>query len=178
MKHISPADMENFFRRLAVGFTKRPAAIVVDTELVGGTITMTLRPTAADTGSLIGTAGAMHMSLRTVLTVLAARGGLGFHLSPIFEPSNKRQLATTQEPLTIEQIGDLFMATCADLFEKVHAWSWEHDERRSNIYLMIAKNEARCVADAQLGEGLSRIFNAIGHCHGRKIYVNLERAKI
>lgn len=171
--------MDYFFRRLARGFTKRPDAIEVETELVKGTITMTLRPTASDVGSLIGTQGAMHLSLRTVMTVMAARGGYGFHLTPIVEPSDKQPGGVpVKNPMTIQQIGDLFTATCEDLFKEVHAWSWERLNHRSTICLMIAKEESKHVADAQLGEGLSRIFNAIGHCHGQKIYVTLERAKV
>ena len=178
MKNISPEHIEKFFRRLAAGFTKRPNDIGVDLEYVDGDVSMTLRPSGADVGALIGSSGIMHLSLRCILTAYAARGELGFHLSPIIEPKDRTPLpdnGTMQ--MSIEQIGELFTETCAGLFGKVHAWSWEHDDRRSNICLIISKNEARKVSDAQLGESLSRIFNAIGHCNCRKIYVLLERAK-
>ena len=169
--------MEHFFRRLAAGFTKAPDAIGVDMELVGGTISMTLRPAKVDTGSLIGAGGVMHHSFRSVLTVLARRGGHAFHLAPVVDPGDKGASVQKTVKLSLDQIGDMFTATCSDLFEKTHAWAWDADDRRSNINLMIAKNETRHVTDAELGEGLSRIFNAIGRCHGHVIYVNLERSK-
>lgn len=163
---------------MAAGFTKHPKEIGVVMELVDGSVAMTLKPTAGDIGSLIGANGIMHLSLRSVLTVFAARGGFGFHLAPIIEPKDRTPLPDNgTKPMTIEQIGDLFTFVCENIFEKVHAWSWEHDKRRSNICLMISKNEARKIADVQLEESLSRIFNAIGHCNGRKIYAVLERCK-
>jgi len=179
MKKISPADIEHFIRRLVSGFTQRPEALGIDTELVHGTISVRLRPAAEDTGALIGTAGKMHKSFQTVLTTLAARGGLKLHLAPVVEPADKwRAAAKPAKKLAIGEIGEMFSAASDDLFEQPFGWAWEHDERRSNINLMIAKNEPRHVTDAELGEGLSRIFNAIGHCHGHNIYIILERSKI
>ncbi len=178
MKKISPANIEHFIRRLVAGFTQRPEALGIDTELVHGTISVQLRPAAEDTGALIGTSGKMHKSFQTVLAALAARGGLKLHLAPVVEPADKRSVAAKPSKLSFDEIGEMFGATCDDLFERPFGWAWEHDDRRSNINLMISKNESRHVTDAELGEGLSRIFNAIGHCHGHKIYVNLERSKV
>ena len=120
----------------------------------------------------------MHKSFQAVLSALAARGGWELYLAKVVEPMDKRKLATKERTMTIDEIGTLFGTTCDELFEKPLGWAWDTNERRSNLNLMIAKNEARHVTDAELGEGLSRIFNAIGHCNGRKIYVNLERSKI
>ena len=179
MKKISPADIERFIRRLVAGFTQRPEALGIDTELVHGTISVQMRPAAEDTGALIGTGGKMHKSFQAVLSALAARSGMKLHLAAVVEPEDKRLAAAKPvNKLSFDEIGEMFGATCDDLFERTFGWSWEHDERRSNINLMISKNESRHVTDAELGEGLSRIFNATGHCHGYKIYVNLERSKI
>ena len=177
MKKISPADIEHFIRRLVAGFTQRPEALGIDTELVNGIISVQLRPAAEDTGALIGTAGKMHKSFQTVLSTLAARGGLKLYLAAVIEPADKRPAASDLSKISFDEIGKIFGATCDDLFDRPFGWAWEHNERRSNINLMIAKNESRIVTDAELGEGISRIFNAIGHCHGHKIYVNLERSK-
>jgi predicted RNA-binding protein YlqC (UPF0109 family) len=181
MKRTSPADIERFIRRLVAGFTIHPEKLGIDTEVAGGCISVQFRPAAEDTGALIGTAGRMHKSFQAVLSALAARGGWELHLAPVVEPQDKHktveQIGSLFGATCDEQIGSLFGATCDELFENPFGWAWDVDERRSNINLMISKSEARNVTDAELGEGLSRIFNAIGHCHGRKIYVNLERAK-
>jgi predicted RNA-binding protein YlqC (UPF0109 family) len=177
MKHITPSDIERFIRRLVAGFTTHPDTLGIDTEFAGGTISVQFRPVAEDTGALIGSAGKMHKSFQAVLSTLAARGGLKLHLAPVVEPLNKCKTAAEEHKLTIDEIGQLFSITCDDLFGKPFGWAWDTDERRSNINLMIAKNETRNVTDAELGEGLSRIFNAIGHKSGMKIYVLLERAK-
>ena len=178
MKKISPANIEHFFRRLAAGFTQHPDEIKVDTEMVGKTISFQIRPLAEDTGCMIGSAGVMHKSFRIVLTAFAASGGMNFHLSPVVEPKDKTpKKQHPKKELTCEEISALFNETCQDLFEKPFGWAWDSNERRANINLMIAKNEHRHVTDAELGEGLSRIFNAIGHKSGLKIYVFLERSK-
>jgi predicted RNA-binding protein YlqC (UPF0109 family) len=177
MKKISPLDIDRFIRRLVAGFTTHPDALGIDTEVAGGCISVQFRPAAEDTGALIGTGGKMHKSFQAVLTALAARGGLKLHLAPVVEPHDKRKMASEEHKLTVDEIGQLFSITCDELFEKPFGWAWDTDERRSNINLMISKNEARNVTDAELGEGLSRIFNAIGHKSGIKIYVLLERSK-
>ena len=177
MKKISPADIERFIRRLVAGFTQHPDALGIDTELVNGTISVQFRPAAGDTGALIGTGGKMHNSFKTVLTALAARGGLNLYLAAVVEPDSKLVADANTSKLSFDEIGKMFGETCAELFERPFGWAWDTDERRSNINLMISKNESRHVTDAELGESLSRIFNAIGHCNGYKIYVILERSK-
>ena len=176
MKKTS-TDIERFIRRLVAGFTTHPEALGIDTEVAGGCISIQFRPASEDTGALIGTGGKMHKSFQAVLTALAARGGLKLHLAPVIEPADKRKTIAKDIKLSFDEIGSLFGATCEELFEKPFGWAWDTDDRRSNINLMISKNEARNVTDAELGEGLSRIFNAIGHKNGMKIYVLLERAK-
>jgi len=177
MKKISPADIERFIRRLVAGFTTHPDALKIEMETAGGCISVQFRPAAEDTGALIGTGGKMHKSFQAVLTALAAHGGLKLYLDSVVEPKDKRMTVAEERKLTIDEIGQLFSTTCDELFEKPYGWAWDTNERRSNINLMIAKNEARNVTDAELGGGLSRIFNAIGHKNGMKIYVLLEREK-
>lgn len=177
MKKTIPADIERFIRRLVAGFTTHPDALGIDTEVAGGCISVQFRPAAEDTGALIGTSGKMHKSFQSVLAALAARGGMKLHLAPVVEPQDKHKTAAEEHKLTFDEIGSLFGATCDELFEKPFGWAWDTDDRRSNINIMVSKNEARNVTDAELGEGLSRIFNAIGHKSGLKIYVFLERSK-
>jgi predicted RNA-binding protein YlqC (UPF0109 family) len=178
MKKTTQADIERFIRRLVAGFTQHPDALGIDTEVAGGCISVQFRPAAEDTGALIGTGGKMHKSFQSVLAALAARGGLKLHLAPVVEPQDKRKTVAEEHKLTIDEIGSLFSTTCDELFEKPFGWAWDTDERRSNINLIISRNEARNVTDAELGEGLSRIFNAIGNKSGMKVYVFLERAKV
>ena len=177
MKKTSLQNIERFIRRLVYGFTQNPDALAINTELVNGTISVQLCPAAEDTGALIGTNGKMHKAFQTILTVLASRSGLKLYLAAVVEPQDKRKTSAEKRKLATEDIGNLFNITCEELFEKPFGWAWDKDDRRSNINLMISKNEARHVTDAELGECLSRVFNAIGHNNGTKIYVFLERSK-
>lgn len=180
--HHCAREMEAFYKSLACAMTRHPQFLVVTVESVGGSLALTAEPHPEDAGKLIGSRAAMFHSFRSVLAQFARKRGYDVHYNIEDDKTHTRERGAepfkAREDWPRQWVESLFEATLASLFERDTTTVWEHNAVKSVANVRLDAAEPVRVADAELKDGLSRVFMAVGKAHGREIYVDsVERRR-
>lgn len=169
------------FLRLARGFTTKHNMLSCESNHQGDFVTLSPRAHRDDAPKLVGSGASTFRAMINVLTVVANNLGVKFYLSRIkdvagTEPDANQPPFYTDENWPKDAIMTTFNETCAELFREPYTAEWNHQSGgKSEIELELSPSERLCVADAQLEDGLSILFNAIGKSNGRVLRVTLKR---
>lgn len=172
-------ELKKDFLLLVNSFTQFPQNMKVDVGEMEASITLTVQAHADDTRKLIGGQGGHYRALKVIFAAIAMRIGKKFRFD-IAEPETGVQLPLTPfvqnpnwektetEKLLSHIVGRIF----ASPFTITHQ---AQSKKFSTFEVVVTDTEYDDTLLRELGDSMSKIFNAIGKSHGHLLYVDLVK---
>lgn len=172
-------ELKKDFLLLVNSFTQFPRNMTVEVGEMEASITLTVQAHADDTRKLIGGQGGHYRALKVIFSAIAMRIGKKFRFD-IAEPQTGVQLPLTpfvqnpdwEKTETEKLLGHIV----GRIFDKPFTIAHQAQSKKfSTFEVIITDMDYDDVLLRELGEAISKIFNAIGKSHGHLLYVDLVK---
>lgn len=170
-------QITQFYRGQARLMIDHPDCLNISVETGSdGSLALFVKPHRDDASKLIGAKGAMFHSFRSVLLQLAARNKIRLHYrleTPRPNGLRKPEPEFQSRPdWPREMMMAEFQRACTALFELPHWLLATETEDKTRLQLDLHPDEPVHLPDAELQDGLSKVWHAGGRTNGRIIFLD------